>query len=143
MSSPTRPRSGQAGPAPAGSSAALGAPAATVLAWLLPGAAHLLLGQVRKAAVFFVAVMALFVIGCAFGGRLFPFQMAEPLAFLAALAQWGLGLPRLAGAIFGFGHGVVVATTYEYGNTFLITAGLLNMLIVLDANDVAAGRKPR
>lgn len=32
--------------------------------------------------------------------------------------------------------------TYEYGNTFLLIAGLLNYLTMLDAFDIAAGRKP-
>ena len=35
----------------------------------------------------------------------------------------------------------VRAVTYEYGNAFLIVAGLLNMLVVIDAYDVAMGRK--
>jgi len=34
-----------------------------------------------------------------------------------------------------------MAVTYEYGYTFLIVAGLLNMLIVLDVFDIAVGRK--
>jgi hypothetical protein len=34
-----------------------------------------------------------------------------------------------------------VASTYEYGNTFLIVAGLLNFLVMLDAYDIAVGRK--
>ena len=40
----------------------------------------------------------------------------------------------------GLGEGRVVAVTYEYGNTFLVVAGLLNMLVVLDAYDIARGR---
>jgi hypothetical protein len=39
------------------------------------------------------------------------------------------------------GMGLVTATTYEYGNTFLMTAGLLNFLVILDAFDIAMGRK--
>ena len=35
----------------------------------------------------------------------------------------------------------MTAASYEYGNTFLIVAGLLNMLVVLDAYDIALGRK--
>ena len=35
----------------------------------------------------------------------------------------------------------MVAVTFEYGNTFLIVAGLLNLLVVLDTYDVAHGRK--
>ena len=33
------------------------------------------------------------------------------------------------------------AITFEYGNTFLIASGLLNILVVLDAFDRASGRK--
>jgi hypothetical protein len=43
--------------------------------------------------------------------------------------------------LLGHGSGRVVAITYEYGNTFAIVAGLLNMLVVLDAYDIAEGRK--
>ena len=39
------------------------------------------------------------------------------------------------------GNGTVTAVTYEYGNTFLMTAGLLNALVILDAFDIAMGRK--
>jgi hypothetical protein len=41
----------------------------------------------------------------------------------------------------GVGRGDVVVITYEYGNTFIIAAGLLNMLVVLDVFDIAKGRK--
>ena len=34
---------------------------------------------------------------------------------------------------------MVTAASYEYGNTFLIVCGLLNMLVALDAFDVALG----
>ena len=40
-----------------------------------------------------------------------------------------------------FGQGIVTAASYEYGNTFLIVAGLLNMLVAIDAYDVRLGRK--
>ena len=36
---------------------------------------------------------------------------------------------------------MVTAASYEYGNTFLMTAGLLNFLVILDAFDIAMGRK--
>jgi hypothetical protein len=113
-----------------------------VAAWLIPGAGHFLVGQVRKGAIFFVVLSAMFLIGLAFGGRLFPFQMSEPLVFLAAASEWAMALPRIGAAILDQGHGNVVAITYEYGNTFLIVSGLLNALIVLDAIDYARGRKP-
>jgi hypothetical protein len=41
----------------------------------------------------------------------------------------------------GLGQGDVRAVTYEYGNAFLVVAGLLNLLVMIDAYDVAVGRK--
>ena len=63
------------------------------------------------------------------------------LVALAAIADIGLGGPWLLARMAGAGSGVVTATTYEYGNTFLIVAGLLNYLVILDAFDIAMGRK--
>lgn len=110
-------------------------------AWAIPGAGHLWLGRVQKATVFFVALIAMFAAGLLLKGRLFPFELAEPLVALAALANLGLGLPWIVGRTLGLGLGTVTAITYEYGNTFLIVAGLLNFLVILDAYDIAAGRK--
>jgi hypothetical protein len=109
--------------------------------WLIPGAGHFMQGEAQKGVVFFVVLMAMFTFGLAFSGRIFPFQLSEPLVFLAALAQWALGGPRLLAAMFGWGPGEVTAVTYEYGNAFLIVGGLLNALVVLDAFDRASGRK--
>src|SRR2546423_711313 len=83
------------------------------------GAGLYLLGEGRKALVFFGVLIFMYVIGVALGGRLFPFQFSEPLVFLSALAEWVTGLPRLTALVGGFGQGDVVATSYEYGNTFL------------------------
>lgn len=110
-------------------------------AWAVPGAAHLWLGRRQKAAVFFVALTLMFVLGLTLHGRIFPFELSEPLVALAAVADVGLGVPWLFARMLGAGAGQVTAVTYEYGNTFLIVAGLLNFLVVLDAFDVAMGRK--
>jgi Family of unknown function (DUF6677) len=102
---------------------------------------HLWLGRRQKGIVFLVALTLMFVCGLWLEGALFPFQLAEPLVALGALADLGVGLPYIVARAVGAGAGQVVAVTYEYGNTFLIVAGLLNMLVVLDAFDIAKGRK--
>jgi hypothetical protein len=112
-----------------------------VAAWLVPGAGHLWLGKVQKGVVFLVCLTTLFVLGLLLQGRLFPFDTSELLVALAAVANAGLGLPWIIGRTLGLGAGVVTAQTYEYGNSFLIVAGLLNFLVILDAYDTAAGRK--
>ena len=113
----------------------------SIAAWLIPGAGHLLLGRTQKGLVFLVAIPLMFITGLWLNGRLFPFEIAEPLVALAALAAVGNGLPYFVAAMLGLGKGIVTAASYEYGNTFVIAAGLLNTLVVLDAYDIALGRK--
>jgi hypothetical protein len=112
-----------------------------LIAWLLPGAGHFTLGKRQKAYVFGAVLCAMFVLGLVLKGRLFPFTPGDPLVALASLANVMAGVPYLIARMFGAGAGVVTASTYEYGNTFMIAAGLLNALVVLDAYDVARGRK--
>jgi hypothetical protein len=110
-------------------------------AWLVPGSGHWWLGRRTKGLTFLVALAAMFGIGLALQGRLFPFEASQPLVFLAAAADVAAGLPYFAAWALGWGQGQVAAVTYEYANAFLIVAGLLNALVVLDVYDTAVGRK--
>ena len=62
------------------------------------------------------------------------------LASLFSLAQMAIGVPYLVARVLGY-EGDVRSVTFEYGNTFTAVAGLLNILVVLDAYDTAVGRK--
>ncbi len=110
-------------------------------AWAVPGAGHLWLGRAQKGLIFLIALPLMFATGLWLEGRLFPFELAQPLVALAAFADIGMGVPYFVAKIAGLGAGRVIAESFEYGNAFLIVAGLLNMLVVLDAFDVAEGRK--
>ena len=110
-------------------------------AWAIPGAGHLWLGRRSKGLVFLVAIPLMYIIGLALHGRIFPFDFSDPLVTLGALANLGMGLTYIIASTLNYGAGDVRAVTYEYGITFLIVAGLLNVLVVIDAYDVALGRK--
>jgi hypothetical protein len=112
-----------------------------VASWAIPGAGHLWLGRRRKGLILLVALPLMFAIGLTVHGRLFPFEISEPLVGLAALADLGIGAAYFVASAMGYGQGDVRAVTYEYGNAFLIVAGLLNLLVVIDAYDTAVGRK--
>ncbi len=107
----------------------------------MPGAGHLLQGRWQKGIVFVVVLPLMFAFGLLLKGRLFPFELAQPLVALAALATLGNGVPYVIASAMGLGKGVVTAASYEYGNTFLIVSGLLNMLVIIDAYDISVGRK--
>jgi hypothetical protein len=112
-----------------------------VAAWAIPGAGHLWLGRRQKGITFLITIILMFVTGLWLEGRLFPFELSQPLVALEAFADVGNGLVFFIAKALHAGAGRVVAITYEYGNAFMIVAGLLNMLIVLDAFDIAQGRK--
>jgi hypothetical protein len=112
-----------------------------LLGWLVPGGGHLWLGRTARGVAFLVMLPAMFLTGLALDGRLFPFTPGDPLVALAAIANVGAGLPYFIAQALGAGAGRVLSVTYEYGNAFLITAGLLNALVIIDAHDIALGRK--
>ena len=107
---------------------------------LVPGLGHLWLGR-RKGLIFLGVLPVMFALGLFLEGRIFPVEISQPLVALAAIADMGIGLPYLIARVMGYGAGNVIAVTYEYGNTFLIVAGLLNTLVVIDAFDISKGRK--
>ena len=107
---------------------------------LVPGLGHLWLGR-RKGLIFLVVLPLMFAFGLFLEGRIFPVEFSQPLVALAAFANMGIGVPYIAARAMGYGAGNVIAVTYEYGNTFLIVAGLLNTLVVIDAFDISIGRK--
>jgi hypothetical protein len=99
------------------------------------------MGRRQKGIVFLLALPVMFAIGLLLHGRVFPFDFSEPLVGLAAVANFLGGAPWVLSRLLEAGVGKVTAVTYEYGNCFLIVSGLLNFLVILDAYDVALGRK--
>jgi TM2 domain-containing membrane protein YozV len=114
---------------------------AIVLAWLLPGAGHFYLGRRRRAIAFVALVAAAVLLGCAFDGKLWRVAPNEPLSVLGTIGSMGMG-PAYFVLRYGLDYrGDPVAPGYEYGSAFLLTAGLMNLLLMLDAWDIARGAK--
>jgi hypothetical protein len=112
-----------------------------IAAWLVPGAGHLLLRRVGRALLFFALVLAAAGIGYALEGKLYRPVPGQPLQMLGTVGSMGMGIVDFV-LRWGLDYrGEVVAATYEYGTAFLLTAGLMNLLLVLDAWDIALGKK--
>lgn len=112
-----------------------------VLAWAVPGLGHIAAGRFARGLLFGLIVLALFAGGIGLHGKVYRPEQGEPLTYLAAVGAAGVGLPYVAAHAVGLGFGDIRTQGYEYGNTFTLVAGLLNLLIVLDAYDVASGRR--
>lgn len=114
---------------------------AALLAWVLPGGGHFWLGRRGRALGFFALVLAATAIGCRLSGNLYRMLPNQPLSVLGTLASMGMGAPYFL-LRYALGYsGDVEAAGYEYGTAFLLTAGLMNLLLVLDAWDIATGKK--
>jgi hypothetical protein len=112
------------------------------LAWVFPGLGHFYLGRRRVAVLYALIVTITFLVGLSFEGRLYSVEPGQPLTILATFAVYGAGLLNLAGrALAESPGGDVLAVTYEYGCAYLLTAGLMNLLLMLDAWDIGIGRK--
>ena len=114
------------------------------LAWAIPGAGHLYLGRRGRAAGFFAVVFFMFVIGASIDGSLYTIAGSRGswLRLLASYASMGSGFLYLIAHRIGV-SGNVVSSTFEYGSTFMLTAGLMNLLLVMDCFDIATNRKVR
>lgn len=116
-------------------------------AWAVPGLGHLLQKRWVRGLLLGGGVWVMFITGLALGGHLFTVSskdqgLAALVQFLPMSANVGTGLLYLMCWITNTGFAEQAQRlTYEYGNTFLLVAGLLNYLAALDAFDIAAGRK--
>ena len=117
-------------------------------AWFVPGLGHLLLKKWWRAALMGGAVWVCFFVGMAMGGHLFDLNAEGSSVLLQVppmIADLGAGILYIVSWLLDSGFrddpAQAARATYEYGNTFLLIAGLLNYLTMLDAFDIAAGRK--
>ncbi|HJR07213.1 MAG TPA: DUF6677 family protein [Pyrinomonadaceae bacterium] len=115
------------------------------LAWAIPGAGHLYQGHFVRGLLLGGTVFVMYLLGLLFGGHLYGLHNVSETGFLAyvfGFCDLGTGLLYLLSLLSNIGvtdHSQLA--TSEYGDRFLMVAGLLNYLSMLDAFDIAAGRK--
>lgn len=112
-----------------------------IAAWLLPTSGHLFLGKRFRALGFAVVLLAAFAIGLELEGNLYRPVPGQPLSYLATLGAMGVGAPYLVARYATGYEGRPEAPGFEYGTVFLLSAGLMNLLLVLDVWDIANGRR--
>lgn len=112
-----------------------------LFAWLLPGSGHWSLGRKARGVWFAAIVLICLVVGASLEGNLHHPVAGQPLSYLATAGALGSGAGYLALRYVLLHVGDPTAAGYEYGTAFLLTAGLMNLLLVLDAWDIARGRK--
>jgi hypothetical protein len=114
---------------------------AALAAWLVPGLGHLLLGRWGRALLFFVAVGGLVVTGYLLRGNVFPPHSGDPFGTLGFVADAGTGVFYYFSRFFEAAGPDVSRAAGDYGTRFIAAAGVVNVLAVLDAIEIATGRR--
>jgi hypothetical protein len=136
---------------------------ALVAGWLIPGAGHAVLGRVRRGALFFALIMGSFGLGLAEEGRLALYSPRDGfLTGLQLVANLGVGPADALARRNVYGEAAYVlpdpadpehtprietfrerqrSAVSAYGTAFLWSAGLMNLLLLMDVWDIAKRRK--
>ncbi|HEX2832114.1 MAG TPA: DUF6677 family protein [Thermoanaerobaculia bacterium] len=115
---------------------------AVAFAYVFPGLGHFYLGRRKRGLAFSGIIVFLFTVGVFIGGDLYSLKAShgDILKTLASLGSMG------SGGLYFFAlqfapYGDIRQPTFEYGSTFTLTAGLMNLMLLLDCYDLATGRK--
>lgn len=118
---------------------------AVALGWIIPGGGHFLLKRHWRGAIALFSVAGMFLFGLAMRGSLFHPENGD---ILNILIHYGGFIGDLASGIFyfltvwlGYAQPEMAGAVHDYGTKFLVTAGLLNILAMVDAYEIATGKK--
>jgi hypothetical protein len=118
---------------------------AVALAWIIPGGGHLLLKRPGRGGLIAFCVVAMYLLGLMMRGALFT-PKADDL--LTTVIYYGGFVGNLMNGILyfltiqlGYAQADVAGAVHDYGTKFLVAAGLLNVLGMVDAYEIATGQK--
>jgi len=117
-----------------------------IAAWLIPGGGHFLLKKTGRGALILGSVVLMFLFGLFMRGMMFtPEKGAD---YLTSLINYGgfacdlaAGALYILSSVFGYAQPDLPGAVHDYGTKFLVTAGLLNILAMVDTWEIATGKK--
>jgi hypothetical protein len=115
------------------------------LGWLIPGGGHFLLKRNGRAVLLLFSITLMYLCGLMMRGTMFQPESGDLLTVVihvgGAIGDFACGLLYLLTVWMGYNQPDVAGMVHDYGTKFLVTAGLLNILAMVDAFEIAAGRK--
>jgi len=118
---------------------------AVALAWLIPGGGHFLLKRPGRGALLGVSVALMFLLGLMMRGAMFQWQTGDLLTTViycgGFIGDMMSGIFFILARAFGYNQVDVAGHVHDYGTKFLVAAGLLNILAMVDAYEIATGKK--
>jgi hypothetical protein len=112
-----------------------------IAGWIVPGLGHLFQWRIGRAIAGFAAVGTLAMIGLWMRGNVFPARGDDAFSLLGFIADAGSGVFYLLAHTIEKNGPDVSRAAGDYGTRLIATAGVLNMLFVLDALEISRGHK--
>ena len=112
-----------------------------LFSWLIPGSGHFLQGKRVRAGILFGSILSMFILGVLMNGQFFALRSPSILQRLGFVGEWSVGAAMPLAYFFGYSGGDLFFASADYGTAFLVAAGMLNILSMFDAYDIAMGRK--
>jgi len=118
---------------------------AVALGWIIPGGGHFLLKRSARGALLAACVAAMFLMGLMMRGALFQPQTGDILT--TVIYCGGFVGDLMSGILYiftrwlGYAQPDMAGHVHDYGTKFLVAAGLLNVLAMVDAFEIATGKR--
>src|SRR5215472_17805551 len=103
------------------------------VAWLIPGAGHLMQKRWIRGFLLMGSIVAMFVLGLAMDGKIYSPNAGDLLDILGFFGDLGAGCLYLAGRGLSWGSAAITSAAADYGTKFIVVAGLLNIMSAVDA----------
>jgi hypothetical protein len=118
---------------------------AVLIAWIVPGGGHFYLKKTGRGILLASAITLTFLFGLMMRGAIFQPMTAD---LLTTVIYWGgflcdlmSGILYLLTSWLGYSQPEVAGHVHDYGTKFLVAAGLMNILAMVDVYDIASKRK--
>jgi hypothetical protein len=116
-----------------------------VAAWIVPGGGHFLQKRTGRGALILASITMMFLFGIFMRGMMFTPEKGDILTTLinygGFVCDLASGVLYFAAAMFGYNAPDLPGAGHDYGTKFLVTAGLLNILSMVDSYEIAIGKK--
>lgn len=117
-----------------------------MVGWLVPGGGHFYLKRRNHGALLLFAVGGMFLFGLMMRGRMFvPISdnlFNTVVSYGGYVGDMATGLLYFVTTWLGYSQPVMASPVADYGTKFLVCAGLLNILAMVDVYEIATGEKP-
>ncbi len=115
--------------------------AAPAFAWLVPGGGHLIQKRWTRGLLLMASILAMFILGLLMQGKVYSPNTGDILDILGFIGDIGAGGLYIVTKALDLGEGAIHRAVADYGTKYIIVAGLLNIIAVVDAYHIAIGKK--